>query len=67
MRRTIAAVLAALLGAPGCAPRTADWAAAYLEKDPLGPEAGEAFRLLIPGKPLPPQARVDFHTIAEMY
>jgi hypothetical protein len=47
-RRLLAAALAALLGA-GCAPRDADWAAAYLERGPLSHEAGEAFRKLLPG------------------
>ncbi len=43
-RRLVAAVLALLAG---CAPaHDSEWARSYLEKDPLGPRAGEAFRAL---------------------
>jgi hypothetical protein len=43
--RAIAAFLATLLGA-GCAPRDADWADAYLERDPLGEHAGSCYQAL---------------------
>jgi hypothetical protein len=43
--------------------------AAYLERDPLGPEAGEAFRKLLPGTVLAQVAVlwVRPHFTAEMY
>ena len=44
MRRTVVAVLAALLGV-ACTPvRDAEWAIRVLEHDPLGPEAATAYR-----------------------
>jgi hypothetical protein len=68
MHRLTAALLAALLGA-GCALRDKDWAEAYLARDPLGPDAGEAFRKLLPGPVLAqvPVLRVRPDFTAEMY
>jgi hypothetical protein len=64
--RVVAAVLALLAG---CTPaHDARWAEDYLIRDPLGADAGEAFRLLVVQAQAPVlRVRPRFNTVVDMY